>query len=212
MPSYTRSARTGGLYFFTVRLADHRSDVLVREVDLLRRVTRQTRDRRPFEIVDIVVLPAVIHTIWNLPEGDANFSVRWRMLKSLFSRGVPAPELREATRLRPGEKGIWQRRFWEHAIRDADDLAAHRHMIHSAPVQGGLVNRVEDWPWSSVHRAIARGDVAAPRQIGDAYHPLPPGWCTTGTPYGTAAQLRGHVETGSDKTAVGLTRDVPASP
>ncbi|WP_299625468.1 transposase [uncultured Tateyamaria sp.] len=190
MPSYNRTGRAGGLYFFTVRLADHRSSLLVREVAQLRQVTRQTRDRMPFEIVDIVVLPAVIHTIWKLPVDDSDFSTRWRMLKSLFSRGLPAPEVREGVRLRPGEKGIWQRRFWEHVIRDADDLAAHRHMIHSAPVQAGLVNRMQDWPWSSVHRAIARGEVPSTSPIGDGYHPLPPGWRTTGTPYGDVARAR----------------------
>jgi putative transposase len=190
MPKYTRSSRAGGTYFFTVRLADRRSDLLVREVDVLRRVTRQTCDRLPFTIDDIVVLPATIHTIWTLPQGDADFSVRWRMLKSLFSRAMPAPDVDAHVRLRPGEKGIWQRRFWEHMIRDEDDLLAHRHMIHSAPVQGGLVNRPGDWPWSSFHRALARGEVARDAGVGAAYHPLPPGWRTTAAPYGPAAASR----------------------
>ena len=105
MPRYTRSNRTGGTFFFTVRLADRRTDLLAREVDLLRRVTRQTRDRLPFDIDEIVVLPNVIHTIWTLPDGDADFSTRWRMLKSLFSRGVPTPAATAEMRLRPGEKG-----------------------------------------------------------------------------------------------------------
>lgn len=190
MPSYTRSNRAGGTFFFTVRLADHRSDLLVREVDKLRHATRLTRDRLPFEIKEIVVLPSVIHTIWTLPTGEADFSARWRMLKSLFSRSVPAPDDSANLRLRPGEKGVWQRRFWEHVIRDVDDLAAHRHMIHSAPVQAGLVNRARDWQWSSVHRAIARGQVPVSTKVGDGYHPLPPGWRTKGAPYGHAATPR----------------------
>mmetsp|Transcript_22630 Transcript_22630/g.37069 ORF Transcript_22630/g.37069 Transcript_22630/m.37069 type:complete len:191 (+) Transcript_22630:3082-3654(+) len=186
MPRYTRSSCPDAAYFFTVRLADRTSDLLVREIDVLRQVTRQTRDRMPFVIDDIVVLPSVIHTIWTLPTGDAEFSLRWRMLKSLFSRAMPTPVPCAGQRLRPGEKGIWQRRFWEHRIRDADDMAAHRHMIHSAPVQAGLVNRVCDWPWSSVHRALARGEIENTGKVGDGYHPLPPGWRTTGTPYGHA--------------------------
>ncbi|WP_223422418.1 REP-associated tyrosine transposase [Tateyamaria pelophila] len=186
MPSYTRSSRAGGTFFFTVRLADHRSDLLVRKVDVLRYVTRQTRDRLPFEINETVVLPNVIYAIWTLPAGDSDFSARWRMLKSLFSRNVPASEVTAGLSLRPGEKGVWQRRFWEHMIRDKDDFAAHRHMIHSAPVQAGLVNRMSDWPWSSVHRAIARGEVPAVAKVGDGYHPLPPGWRTEGAPYGSA--------------------------
>lgn len=201
MPKYIRSSRVGGTFFFTVRLADHRSDVLVRDVDLLRRVTRQTRDRLPFEINEIVVLPSVIHTIWTLPEGDADFSARWRMLKSLFSRNVPQPDVLTGRRLRPGEKGVWQRRFWEHMIRDGDDFAAHRHMIHSAPVQAGLVNRMTDWQWSSVHRSIARGEVPTATKIGDGYHPLPPGWRTTGAPYGkTSRPLQGVFDVSTDRT------------
>lgn len=157
MASYIRSRRPGGTYFFTARTARRGSDLLLREVDLLRRVVRQTRDRFPFEIDEIVVLGDVIHTLWILPDGDSDYSKRWRMLKTLFSRACPAPDVAESMRLRPGEKGIWQRRFWEHAIRDAADLEAHRQMIFAAPVQAGLVRRPVDWPHCSIHRAIARG-------------------------------------------------------
>lgn len=184
MPHYLRRRDPGQSYFFTVRAARQGTDLFVREVDLLRRVTRQTRDRYPFEIDEIVVLDDVIHTIWNLPDGDSDFGKRWRMLKSLFSRALPAPEGLEMRRLRQGEKGIWQRRFWEHMIRDADDLAAHRHMILTAPVQAGLVNRPEEWPYSSVHRAIARGTYPRHAPVGLGYAPYLPRR-TTGTPYAT---------------------------
>ena len=171
MANYTRSRRPGGTYFFTARTAQRGSHLLVDEVAVLRHVMRQTRARFPFEIDEIVVLGDVIHTLWTLPEDDSEYSKRWRMLKTLFSRACPAPAPRDSLRLRPGEKGIWQRRFWEHAIRDADDLKAHRQMIYAAPVQAGLVRRPMDWPHSSIHRAIARGTYDPCTPVGVAYDP-----------------------------------------
>ena len=152
-----RSDRPDIFYFFTVRAARRGTDLFLREIDPLRAAMRKTKDQHAFEIAEIVVLGDVIHTLWRLPPGDADVAIRWRMLKSLFSRRVEAPEDVCGQRLSPGEKGLWQRRFWEHAIRDADDLAAHRHMIWTAPVQAGLVNRPEQWPYSSIHRAVAQG-------------------------------------------------------
>ncbi|MEP1963783.1 REP-associated tyrosine transposase [Tateyamaria sp.] len=171
MSNYTRSRHAGGTYFFSARAARRGSDILLRKIDLLRNVMRQTHQRHPFEIEEIVVLGDAIHTIWTLPEGDADYSKRWRMVKSLFSRACPTSDVGESMRLRPGEKGIWQRRFWEHAIRDKDDFEAHRHMIFSAPVQAGLVRRPIDWPHSSVHRAIGRGTYDPNTPVGTAYGP-----------------------------------------
>ena len=182
MPRYIRSTLPDHPYFFTVRAARRGDDLFVRNIDVLRRVMRKARSAQPFEIDEIVVLPDVIHCVWTLPEGDADFSRRWRMIKSLFSRAVPAPEDVSAQRLRPGEKGLWQRRFWEHRIRDADDLAAHRHLIFTAPVQAGLVNRPEQWPYSSIHRALARGTVAPFDTVGAGYAPMRR---TTRAPYMT---------------------------
>lgn len=156
MSNSIRAKAPGGTYFFTARLHDRNSDLLVREIDCLRRAMRLTMSRHPFQIDAIVVLPAVIHTIWSLPPDDAEFSNRWGMLKSLFSRDLPAPAYRTQAQVKRGEKGIWQRRFWEHLIRDADDLAAHRQMIHSAPVQAGLVAHPGDWTWTSLHRDLAQ--------------------------------------------------------
>lgn len=172
MPSYTRSSRVGGTRFFTVRLADHRSDLLVREVETLRHVTRQTRDRLPFDIDEIVVLPNAIHTIWTLPKGELDFSARWRMLKSLFSRHVGASGAAPGRDLPASDKAVWQRRFWEHPIRDKEDLATHRHMIHTAPVQAGLVTCATDWPYSSIHRAAARGEVSGKVTLEQAHQEL----------------------------------------
>jgi len=169
MPRYIRSRRLGGTFFFTARTARKGTDLLLRDIDLLRRVMRQTRARHPFEIDEIVVLGDVIHTLWTLPAGDSDYSTRWRMLKSLFSRACPAPDVGDTVRLRPGEKGIWQRRFWEHTIRDAADMAAHRQMIFAAPVQAGLVRRPLDWPHSSIHRAVSRGTYDPGEPVDAAY-------------------------------------------
>jgi putative transposase len=150
-------ARTATKLFFTVRLRDRNSNLLVREVGRLRSAVRTTRKALPFEIDEIVVLPSVIHTIWSLPEGEADFSKRWRMLKSHFSRGLPAAMDQSPSEKKRGEKGIWQRRFWEHHLYDDEDISAHRHLILTAPVQAGLVSRPQHWPHSSVHRAIRLG-------------------------------------------------------
>ena len=185
MPRFVCSDRPDFTYFFTVRAAQRGTDLFLRGIDPLRAAMRKTKARYAFEISEIVVMGDVIHTLWRLPQGDADFSVRWRMLKSLFSRSVDAPEDVSGQRLRPGEKGLWQRRFWEHAIRDADDLAAHRHMIWTAPVQAGLVNRVEQWPHSSIHRAIARGQFVPDGPVGPGYLPL--AGRTTRAPYDLGA-------------------------
>lgn len=156
MSNYRRLRVPGGTYFFTVRLQDHRSDLLITHIDLLRDATRVCRKRWPFVIDAAVVLPDKLHMIWTLPDGDDDFSKRWRMIKSGFSRHVPAPAHIPETCRKRGEKGIWQRRFWEHLIRDADDLALHMHLIRSAPLHAGLVKRPSDWPYCSLHRQMGQ--------------------------------------------------------
>lgn len=165
MPNYIRAHRPGGTFFFTVRLADRNSDLLVREIGRLRAATRHALDFYPFRIDAICVLPGTIHAIWTLPPGDSNFSKRWSLLKSTFSRGLPPSPNRTATQIERAEKGIWQRRFWEHCIRDTEDLRTHVTMIHTSPVQAGLCPRPRDWPHSSIHR------MRAPRPR-DAYRPV----------------------------------------
>ena len=171
MSNYNRPHQPDSKLFLTVRLLNRNSNLLVREVERLRAATRQTRQTLPFEIDEIVVLPAVIHTSWTLPTGDTDFSKRWRMLKSHFSRGLPAPEDWGGPTLKHREKGIWQRRFWEHHLRDDEDLAAHRHMILTAPVQAGLVARPEQWAHSSIHRAIRLGQFDPKQKVGTIYAP-----------------------------------------
>lgn len=157
MSSYIRRRVPGATYFFTIRLADRHSDLLLRRIALLRQAMRATLDRYPFHINAIVVLPATIHTLWNLPEGDSAFPTRMAMLKSRFSRSCPMPADRTAAQIRRGEKGIWQRRYWEHVIRDRADLKRHRDLIHLSPVHAGLCPRPADWPHTSFHRDMKTG-------------------------------------------------------
>ncbi len=155
MTHYRRRYVPGGTYFFTVRLQDQNSDLLTARIDLLRNATRLCMKRWPFEIVGAVILPSKLHMIWTLPPDDAAFSKRWRLIKSTFSRHVPAPDHVAPSQSKRGEKGIWQRRFWEHVIRDEQDFDLHMHVIASAPVHAGLVKRPGEWPYSSLqHRKM----------------------------------------------------------
>ena len=157
MPDYRRNRVPGGTYFFTVNLNDRRSDVLVTRIEALRSAVRQTRGKSPFHIDAWVVLPDHMHCLWTLPENDADFSGRWRAIKKAFSKTLPATEPRSAVHIRRGERGIWQRRFWEHTIRDERDYAVHMDYIHFNPVRHGLVQHVAEWPFSSFHRCVASG-------------------------------------------------------
>ncbi len=157
MPDYRRVRVPGGTYFFTINLLDRRSDLLVREIDALRNAVRRTRRERPFRIDAWVVLPDHMHCVLTLPEGDDDFSSRIRAIKIRFVRAVPATERRTRVRARRGERGIWQRRFWEHTIRDEADLARHLDYIHFNPVKHGYVSRAGDWPYSTFHRLVSAG-------------------------------------------------------
>ncbi|MGE8504019.1 MAG: REP-associated tyrosine transposase [Pseudomonas sp.] len=156
MSTYRRERIPGATYFFTVTLADRRSSLLVDEIALLRQVYVEASKRMLFKTIAICVLPDHLHTIWQLPEGDSDYSHRWALIKSRFSRALPAAPV-SASKLQKREKGIWQRRFWEHRIRDDDDLVRHVDYIHYNPVKHGLVVQVRDWPYSSFHRYVERG-------------------------------------------------------
>lgn len=156
MSRYRRLYVLGGTYFFTVNLAQRGSDVLIRRVDVLREAVRVTRAARPFAIEAWVVMPDHLHAVWTLPPGDADFSVRWKEIKGVFSQACPVQPHVSPSKARKGERGIWQRRFWEHCIRDEADFAAHVAYCHWNPVKHGFVERPENWAWSSVHREIRR--------------------------------------------------------
>lgn len=166
MPHYRRARAPGSSYFFTVTLHDRKSDLLVREIDLLRRCVRAARDRHPFHIDAWVVLPDHMHCVWTLPPDDADFALRWQLIKHGFSSRLPKNEPRTSTRQRRRERGIWQRRYWEHLIRDERDYARHIDYIHYNPIKHGHVTRLADWPYSSFHRAVAAG--MYPPDWGDA--------------------------------------------
>ena len=144
--------------------------LLAENIGLLRAAFRYTRLRHPFAIDAIVVLPDHLHTIWTLPEEDGDFAVRWQLIKGNFSRALPKGERVSASRLRKRERGIWQRRYWEHMLRDEDDFARHVDYINFNPVKHGHVARVKDWPFSSFHRMVRRGIYPAD-WAGDATEP-----------------------------------------
>ncbi|HLV18988.1 MAG TPA: transposase [Pseudomonas sp.] len=161
MPNYRRARAPGATYFFTVNLWDRSSDLLVRHIDLLREAVGATRARHPFRIDAWVVLPDHMHCLWTLPPGDADFAVRWQVLKYHFSRRLPLGEPRTLSNRLRNERGIWQRRYWEHQIRDEEDFRRHADYIHINPLKHGHVTRVVDWPYSTFHRAV-RGGMYAP--------------------------------------------------
>jgi putative transposase len=156
MVHYRRSLVPGGTFFFTVTIADRRSSILVQNIGSLRHAFRITRKERPFVIDAIVVLPDHLHAILTLPQDDADFSGRWRRMKSLFTRQIIDRGL-SITRDHRGEYMLWQRRFWEHAIRDETDLSRHVDYIHYNPVKHALVSQVTEWPYSSFHRYVRKG-------------------------------------------------------
>lgn len=157
MPNYRRNRVPGGTYFFTVCLADRRSNLLVAQIDALRTVVKKVRAQRPFHIDAWVVLPDHMHCLWTLPEGDADFPGRWREIKKAFSKQIPLNECRTAVMAERGERGIWQRRYWEHTILDDRDYAVHMDYTHFNPVKHGLVSHVADWPLSTFYSCIKRG-------------------------------------------------------
>ena len=159
MPRYVRANIAGGTFFFTVAIADRSDDLLVREIERLRDSYRLVQERHPFETIAICILPDHMHAVWTLPENDTDFPTRWNLIKGYFSCGYFDPTPRPARRIARREKGLWQRRYWEHVIRDERDLARHIDYIHFNPVRHKLVPRVRDWPHSSFHRYVACGDL-----------------------------------------------------
>jgi putative transposase len=157
MTDYRRNFIAGGSFFFTVNLAEPRLRLLTEHIDELRKAFRETRRDHPFTIDAMVILPNHLHTIWTMPEGDANFATRWRLIKSAFSRSLPTGERISDSRVAKNERGIWQRRYWEHTIRDESDFARHIDYVHINPVKHGYVTRVSDWPYSSFHRMVKLG-------------------------------------------------------
>jgi putative transposase len=157
MTSYRRNFVAGGSYFFTGNLADRRLQLLTQHIERLRAAFRYTQERHPFTVEAAVILPDHLHAVWTLPDGDADFATRWRLIKTEFSRALPPDERISGSRHSKGERGIWQRRYWEHTLRNEGDFERHVNYIHFNPVKHGHVSRVKDWPYSSFHRMVQAG-------------------------------------------------------
>jgi putative transposase len=157
MPRYVRAFAPGGTFFFTVNLYERHRMLLTDHISDLRAAFAFVREQKPFVNRAYVVLPDHIHCIWTLPKGDADFSLRWQSIKARFARQIPEGEHLSARRLKKGERGIWQRRFWEHMIRDENDFQRHVDYIHINPVKHGHAQAVRDWPHSSFRAYVRRG-------------------------------------------------------
>jgi putative transposase len=162
MPTYRRAFVEGATYFFTV-VTYGRLPILTTDESraILHDAWLDVRGRFPFKTVAVCLLPDHLHCIWSLPEGDAAYPMRWKEIKRLFTKAylarVGPGEERSASRVKQGEAAIWQRRYWEHMIRDEQDLGRHEDYIHYYRLKHGLVQCVTDWPWSSFHRYIRMG-------------------------------------------------------
>jgi putative transposase len=154
---YRRVLVEGGTYFFTVNLADRSGNLLVDRIDDLRAAVQSVRKSHPFEILAWVVLPNHIHAVWRLPKRDAAYPMRWALIKANFSRRIPKGERISESRRERGERGIWQRRYWEHLIQNDADLQRHVDYTHYNPVKHGYAKRAIEWPFSSFHRHLRLG-------------------------------------------------------
>ena len=159
MSRYRRARTDGGTFFFTVALARRDQYLLVEYIDRLRFSYQTVAQTQPFSTIAICVLPDHLHAIWQLPEQDEDFSTRWARIKTGFSRGSPVAPDRSQSKISKREKGIWQRRFWEHQIRDEEGLRRHIDYIHYNPIKHGLVTQLRDWPYSSFHKLVHSGDL-----------------------------------------------------
>lgn len=162
MPNYRRARTSGGAYFFTV-VTYHRQPILCRDesIETMKDVVKNVMTSHPFDVDAWVTLPDHIHCLWTLPEGDSDYSTRWALIKKEFTKRTRGSlELRAnptLSRIRHREAAVWQRRFWEHQIRDETDHAAHMDYIHFNPVKHGLVESPIDWPHSTFQVCIEQG-------------------------------------------------------
>ena len=163
MSTYRRWYVPGGTYFFTV-VTHRRRPILASELGrtCLRLAIEAERAIRPFEMPAIVLLPDHLHTIWSLPDQDQDFSLRWRKIKERFTTAFLSGGGQEAerspSRRQRGERGVWQRRFWEHVVRDDDDFKRCLDYIHCNPVKHGLAERASAYPFSSFGRWVELGE------------------------------------------------------
>ncbi len=177
MTDYRRHRQKGGSYFFTV-VTEGRRPFLAGDASVarLREAMRLVMASHPFSVEAMVVLPDHLHALWSLPEGDDDFSLRWRLIKYRFSLATPVGWAEQSdAHPRPSlqrrrEKGLWQRRFWEHCVRDEEDFRRHVEYIHYNPVRHGLAASPADWPYSSLHRFVRHGVI--PPDWGEGGEPM----------------------------------------
>jgi len=178
MSDYRRNFVTGGTYFFTL-VTEGRAGLFASASarTLLGSAMRRCFVRYPVEVIAIVLLPDHMHALWRLPEQDGRYSLRWRWIKREFTRGWLAlggkEQGRSTSRVAERRRGVWQRRFWEHTVRDETDLENHFDYIHYNPVKHALVQRPRDWPWSSFHRWVRAGHYPISRATGPNRRVLP---------------------------------------
>jgi putative transposase len=157
MNQMSRLALPGSTIFFSVMLQNRGSDLLIRHVAALRTAVSTVRRRHPFRIDAFVVLPDHLHAILTLPPGDTNHGLRWRRIKAEFARQIGERPQQRASHITKGESGIWQRGFWDHVIRNPEDMDLHLAYCWADPVRHGLVRRAQDWEASSIHRDLRDG-------------------------------------------------------
>ncbi len=155
--TYRRNRIPDGTFFFTVNLRDRQSELLVTYIDALREAVRAARAAQSFLINAWVILPDHLHCIWTLPDDDNDFPSRWQAIRIGFSRSLPSSVDCRRDPLRPRERGIWQRRYWEHTIRAERHYAAHMDYIHFNPVKHAYVQNAADWPHSTFRRCVKNG-------------------------------------------------------
>ena len=156
---YRRAFIKGGSYFFTV-VTEQREPVFANEsaVILLREAFRKVMEKRPFVINAVIVLPDHLHSIWTLPPDDTDYSTRWRLIKTFFSKRYDDKKtVIKKNRINKNQKAIWQQRYWEHCLRDEKDFSRHVDYIHYNPVKHGYITLASSWPYSSIHRYIEQG-------------------------------------------------------
>ncbi len=156
---YRRARIKGGTYFFTLNLAERKKTLLIDHIDNLRECLNTVKQRHPFKLDAMVVLPDHLHAMITLPNGDDDYAMRWMLIKQGFSRQLPKTERINKSRKTKGERGIWQRRYWEHLIRNQDDYKKHVDYIHYNPVKHGYVNKAVEWKYSTLHQYIREGIV-----------------------------------------------------
>ncbi len=159
MVNYRRSFVPGGTFFFTVTLRNRKSSLLIDKIILFKESVQTVKARHPFRIKAYVILPEHLHMIWELPTGDTNYSQRWKEIKALFSKSVHRSGF-ELPKTKHNEYCLWQRRFWEHTIKDSLDFENHVNYIHYNPIKHGFVDSLHDWPHSSFHHYVFRSQLS----------------------------------------------------